>query len=427
MTEALSLLWLPFLVALVLTGIHTYLGLQVLARNIIFVDLALAQIAALGATVAFMLGHPINSQGSYAYSVLFTLVAAMLLATTRKWSGRIPQEALIGVIYVVAAAAAFLLVEKAPQGTEHIKQMLTGNILTTGADDLLVVTPLYILIGAVLWAARARLADPGEGWRGWLWDFFFYACFGIVVTSSVALAGVLLVFSFLIVPAAVGVIYADGVARQLAIGWVVGAAASLAGLVTSYAWDLPTGSAMVCVFGIALALAGLLRPILYGGRHRVRSAARAARVVVAALFIVSGMWLMIAPRADQPLLDSVEYMAPELRRFYLNELELEVYGDAERHAERYRQQAERLNEKEVKSRWQGEGITDTDVRRIASFLQSYNEMRKGEEFVKREVRSRARERTRWVMGGILIVFGLLMAPWRRDRTRARASGASNDC
>ncbi len=183
----------------------------------------------------------------------------------------------------------------------------------------------------------------------------------------------------------------------------------------------------MCVFGIALALAGLLRPILYGGRHRVRSAARAARVVVAALFIVSGMWLMIAPRADQPLLDSVEYMAPELRRFYLNELELEVYGDAERHAERYRRQAERLNEKEVKSRWQGEGITDTDVRRIASFLQSYNEMRKGEEFVKREVRSRARERTRWVMGGILIVFGLLMAPWRPDRARARASGASNDC
>ena len=119
-------------------------------------------------------------------------------------------------------------------------------------------------------------------------------------------------------------------------------------------------------------------------------------------------------------------MMPGVRGFYLSELELKVYGDAESHAERYRQQAERLNEKEVKSRWQGEGITDTDVRRISSFLQSYNEMRKGEEFVKREVRSRARERTRWVMGGVLIVFGLLMAPWRRDRTQARASGAGND-
>src|SRR5215207_8540799 len=132
MTDAYALLWLPFVVSVVLVAIHSYLGLQVLARNIVFVDLALAQIAALGATVAFMLGHPVSSPGSYAWSLLSTLAAAVLLASTRTWSARVPQEALIGVIYVVAAAAAFLLVDKAPQGTEHIKQILTGNILTTG-------------------------------------------------------------------------------------------------------------------------------------------------------------------------------------------------------------------------------------------------------------------------------------------------------
>lgn len=417
MADALNLLWLPFLVSVVLVGIHTYLGLQVLARNIIFVDLALAQIAALGATVAFMLGHAVGSPGSYAYSALFTLVAAMLLAATRNWSGRIPQEALIGVIYVVAAAAAFLLVEKAPQGTEHIKQVLTGNILTTGLDELAAVAPLYIVIGIALWAARARLGDPGPGWRGWLWDFFFYACFGVVVTSSVALAGVLLVFSFLIIPAVIGVLYADRVSRQIGIGWAVGVAASLAGLVASYAWDLPTGSSMVCVFGATLALAGLMWPIVRGGRRRLSQAARAARAAVAAVFVLSGAWLMITPRADQPLLDSAETAVSGLRSLYMSDRELEIFRDADHHVERYRREADRLNEKEVRSRWQGEALSDPDVRRLSSFLQSYNEMRKGEQFVQREVRARARERARWWLGAVLIALGALVLPWRRRRSR----------
>lgn len=414
-TDALTLLWLPFLVALCLTGIHTYLGLQVLARNIIFVDLALAQIAALGATVAFMLGHPVTSGGSYAYSAAFALLAAMLLAATRNWSGRVPQEALIGVIYVVAAAAAFLLVEKAPQGTEHIKQVLTGNILTTGADDLVVVVPLYLVIGGLLWTVRARLADPGAGWRGWLWDFLFYACFGLVVTSSVALAGVLLVFSFLIIPAAIGVLYAQGVGRQLLLGWSVGVLASLLGLVASYVFDLPTGSAMVCVFGATLALAGVLRPLMMGGDEKRGDFARAARIVASAVLLASGAWMTIAPRADQPLLDSAEYVVPELRALYMNGRELEVYRDSDLYAQRYRREAERLNQTEAVSRWRGRALDDTEVRRISSFLQSYNEMHKGEEFVKHEVRSRARERARWIAGPALIACGLLCLPRRKKR------------
>jgi len=405
-------LWLWPLIALVaLPAILVYFGLHVVGRGIIFVDLALAQIAALGATVAFMLGHPVNSAGSYAYSLLFTLGAAVVLAATRNWSSRIPQEALIGVIYVVAAAAAFLLVEKAPQGTEHIKQVLTGNILTTGADDLAVVAPLYVIIGTALWAARARLADPGTGWRGWMWDFLFYACFGVVVTSSVALAGVLLVFSFLIIPAAVGVLYADSVARQLAIGWTVGIAASVAGLAASYAWDFPTGSTMVCAFGAALALAGLLWPLLRSGGENLRHTTRSLRAGIAAIFVLSGAWLAIVPRADQPLLDSLEYAAPGVRGLYMNERELEIYRAAEHEAMRYRRDAEKLNEREAKSRWQGEALADMDVRRMSSFLQSYNEMRKGEEFVKREVRGRAREHARWWLGAVLAAIGLAALPW----------------
>ena len=218
MIAALEFLWPPFLVAFCLVGIHAYFGIQVLTRNIVFVDLALAQIAALGATVAFMLGHPALGPTTYGYSLAFTLLAAVLLAFTRAWSARIPQEALIGVIYVVAAAAAILLIDRAPQGAEHLKQILTGNILLTGMESVAVIAPLYAAIGLVHWLLRQRLAQSGS----FAWEFVFYATFGIVVTSSVALAGVLLVFSFLIIPAAIGVLYADTVGRQLAIGWIAG-------------------------------------------------------------------------------------------------------------------------------------------------------------------------------------------------------------
>src|SRR6195256_6107420 len=236
MTEALGFLWPSFLVAVCLVGIHAYFGIQVLRRGVIFVDLALAQIAALGATVAFMLGHPAMGAETYGYSLGFTLLAAVLLAFTRGWSGRIPQEALIGVIYVVAAAAAILLIDRAPQGAEHLKQILTGNILTSGLNEVAVIVPLYAMIGLLHWLLRRQLTGTGV----LFWEFVFYASFGVVVTSSVAIAGVLLVFSFLIVPAAIGVMFTSSPTRQLAIGWITGTLTSAAGLAVSFAFDLPT-------------------------------------------------------------------------------------------------------------------------------------------------------------------------------------------
>src|SRR5216683_6513349 len=173
MIEALGFLWPAFLVAVCLVGIHTYFGIQVLARKVIFVDLALAQIAALGATVAFMLGHSAQSPATYGYSLSFTLLAAGLLAFTRAWGTRVPQEALIGVIYVVAAAAAILLIDRAPQGAEHLKQILTGNILTSGLDELAVIIPLYAAIGVLHWLLRRRLDGSGA----LVWEFVFYASF----------------------------------------------------------------------------------------------------------------------------------------------------------------------------------------------------------------------------------------------------------
>ena len=167
MSEALGFLWPSFLVAVCLVGIHAYFGIQVLTRDVIFVDTALAQIAALGATVAFMLGHAPQSVAAYGYSLAFTMLAAVLLALTRNWAARIPQEALIGVIYVVAAAAAILLIDRAPQGAEHLKQIFTGNILTSGLNEDLLIVPLYSAIALLHWVLRERLAQSGP----LVWDF----------------------------------------------------------------------------------------------------------------------------------------------------------------------------------------------------------------------------------------------------------------
>lgn len=428
MADALTLLWLPYLACLVLVGVHAYFGLQVLARNVIFVDLALAQAAALGATLAFLLGHAPQTAASYGWALAFAMGGSLLLTGTRFWSGRIPQEALIGVIYVVAAAAAFLLVDKAPQGAEHIKQMLTGNILTVTGDDLLAVAPLYlVLAGAHAWVAR-RGWLAGSPLRELFGDLFFYACFALVVTSSVALAGVLLVFSFLIVPAAIGTLYATRPVRRLLVGWLAGAAAGAAGLAAAYGWDLSTGAAMVCAFGAALAIAGLLRPLAAASGPTIALARGAALLsrVAGLLLAASGLWWPIAPRADQPLPDALEHFAPALRSVYMTAGEIETMDEAAAYAERYRRESDRLNAMEARSRWEGRPLTDDEVRKISSFLQAYNEMRKGEEFVQREVRARARERARWWAGLAMILAGALLfaAPRLAGRFQVRRVGAA---
>jgi zinc/manganese transport system permease protein len=412
MTDVIQFLWPPFLVAICLVGIHTYFGILVLARKVIFVDLALAQIAALGATVAFMLGHSAQSMATYGYSLTFTLLAAVLLTFTRAWGTRVPQEALIGVIYVVAAATAILLIDRAPQGAEHLKQILTGNILTSGLNDVVVIVPLYAAVGLLHWLLRRHMTGAGS----LAWEFVFYATFGIVVTSSVAIAGVLLVFSFLIIPAAIGVMFAESLSRQLTIGWIAGTFVSASGLAGSFVFDLPTGAAMVCAFGAALALAGVLYPFLRGDRRwAMHSTVATVRWIGAVILAASAVQFAAAPRADQPLIDLAEWAIPSLRTLYFTRAEATTYADASEHAERYRREAEQLNERERRNRTQGEALDDFTVARISSFLKSYGEMRKGEQFVVGEVRARARERVRWSASFGLLALSLLIAPvrWRR--------------
>ncbi len=263
--ELFAILWAPFLMCLVLTGIHAYLGVHVLAREVVFVDIAMAQIAALGATAAFLVGYETDTWESYAYGLSATIIGALVLALTRTRKRHVSQEAIIGVVYAVSSAAAVLLSDRAAHGAEQVRSMLVGNLLAVRPPEVLEVAILYSLVGLLHWFCRRPFflisTKPDrayeEGWRVRLWDFLFYASFGVVVTSSVRIAGVLLVFSYLIVPALAGVTLGGSVVSRLLIGWAFGTLVSVIGMVASAALDLPTGATVVCAFGLTLVAFGI--------------------------------------------------------------------------------------------------------------------------------------------------------------------------
>jgi len=265
-SDLFALMWMPFLMCLVLTGIHAYLGFHVIAREVVFVDIALAQIAALGATAAFLFGFELDTWESYASGLGFTILGALVLAWTRSERRQVSQEAVIGVVYAFSSAGAVLLADRSPDGAEHLRGMLVGSILSVNGREVLKVALLYGAIGVFHWLCRRAFflisTHPArayrEGWRVRWWDFLFYASFGVVVTSSVRIAGVLLVFSYLIVPALAGIMLATHVGARLLIGWAFGTGVSVIAMVASAALDLPTGATVVCAFGLMLLILGIL-------------------------------------------------------------------------------------------------------------------------------------------------------------------------
>jgi zinc/manganese transport system permease protein len=273
-TSMLEFLAAPFVASLILTGIHAYLGVHVVERGVIFVDLSLAQIAALGATIALLLpvsgGDP-HSTAVYWISLGFTFIGAFVFSTIRSRRKRIPQEAIIGICYAVASAAAILAMSKATSESEHLKDMLVGNILAVSWSEVGKTALLYGAIGAFHYIFRHRFLaislDPAkaeaEGVRVKLWDFLFYASFGFVVTSSVSIAGVLLVFCYLIVPSVAAMLYSDTIGKRLAIGWTMGTVVSALGVYLSLRADLPTGATIVCTFGLVLILMAVVRPLVH--------------------------------------------------------------------------------------------------------------------------------------------------------------------
>ncbi len=271
--QILNFLAAPFVASLILTGIHSYLGVHVVERGVIFVDLSLAQIAALGATIAVLLpfsaGDP-HAPSVYWVSLLFTFIGAAIFSMIRGKSSRIPQEAIIGISYAVASAAAILAMSKSTSESEHLKDMLVGNILAVSWHEVGKTALLYGAVGAFHYIFRKQFltismnhADAdATGLNVRWWDFLFYASFGFVVTSSVAIAGVLLVFCYLIVPSVAAMLFADSIGKRLAIGWTMGTVVSALGVYLSLILDLPTGATIVCTFGIVLILMSIVRVLV---------------------------------------------------------------------------------------------------------------------------------------------------------------------
>jgi zinc/manganese transport system permease protein len=263
----------PFVASLILTGIHSYLGVHVVERGVIFVDLSLAQIAALGATIAILFpfsgGDP-HAPSVYWVSLLFTFIGAGIFSMIRGKQARIPQEAIIGISYAVASAAAILAMSKSTSESEHLKDMLVGNIIAVSWPEVWKTAILYAAIGAFHFIFRKQFLSismapevvESSGMSVRFWDFLFYASFGFVVTSSVAIAGVLLVFCYLIVPSVAAMLYADRVGPRLAIGWTMGTVVSALGVYLSLILDLPTGATIVCTFGLVLILMALVRVMI---------------------------------------------------------------------------------------------------------------------------------------------------------------------
>ena len=269
MMEFLQLMMKPFAACLILTSLPAYLGLHVIEREVIFVDLALAQIAAFGATLGVLWGFGLHSLQGYLIALAFTFVGAGVFAMTRQRKPIVPQEALIGIVYAVSAAASILALSRAAEGGEELKSLLVGHLSFVDWPEILKVLLLYTAVGIVHWLARkpfmAISREPegafARGLRVRWWDFLFYATFGFVVTTSVEMAGVLLVFAFLIVPAVCGVLLGRTIGQRLLVGWLVGTLTSMAGVTFSYLWDLPTGATVVCAFGACVIVCATLRTI----------------------------------------------------------------------------------------------------------------------------------------------------------------------
>jgi zinc/manganese transport system permease protein len=402
----LELLVWPFAAGLVLAGIHAYFGLHVLARGVIFVDLSLAQVAALGLAFAILAGHAVHSDAGYWYALAFSLAAALLFAIARPYESRLPQEALIGIVYAVSAALCVIVLDRAPLGAEHIKQLLIGSILTVTPKDVGLLALLYGAIGAAHFVFRRPVLQASFGTAkrvpnatSFFWDVFFYASFALVVTSSVRVAGVLLVFSYLIVPAALAGVLASGFARRLTIGWGLGVSLTGVGLYASWFWDLPTGPAIVTAFGAAVALVAL-------GSAIMRLTWRRSGVLASAAAVFVGLPLTAFPHMDQPWLDMLEDTAPIVQTAFLTSGERRARVESIEAIGRARAELGRLRALDQDVRWGKVELEPEKTERLRQYLAGKSEISAGDQLVLRHLRGKARERQRFGMGLPLLIAGI---------------------
>jgi len=323
----LELKWmlLPFLACLVLSINHVYLGIHVIARRVIFVDLALAQIAALGATFALTLGYDpaTDSLRISLFSLVFTFAGAGAFAIARMRREKVPQEAFIGIIYAAASAAAILLLSKSASGGEEIKHMLVGDVLLVTLPEIRDMALLYGAIGLFHVIFRSKFLAisirPADAIAAHLnvgfWDILFYMSFGVVITKSVAIVGVLLVFSYLVVPAVLAQMWAESIRARLLIGWLVAIVASTLGIAWSFYSDYPTGPAIVVMLGILLIASGAVYYVVHAPL-KSRALVNVAAITVFGAAFVAGLvyFKKTAPAAAQSIqADPVDLLLRDLQ------------------------------------------------------------------------------------------------------------------
>ncbi|MBI4487997.1 MAG: metal ABC transporter permease, partial [Deltaproteobacteria bacterium] len=309
------------------------------------------------------------------------------------------------------------VVDRAPQGSEHIKQLLVGSILTVTLKEIGMLALLYGIVGALHWATRQPLleisfhpdAALNKGrWVRW-WDFVFYASFGFVVTSSVQIAGVLLVFSYLIVPAAIAALLTQSVIKRLALGWGLGFVVSIFGLLASATWDLPTGATVVTTFGVLIAavaawlgLHSLVREIRAHGPRALTGVGIAAFAVAG----VAGLLLLIFPRMDHHWLNWLEKAVPAIQLAFLTSDERETYADSQDAVERGLSEIQRLRTLQQEIHWGTRRMPAEMEERLRQYLASRSEIVAGDQMVLKSLRDKARERQRYWLGLPLFMIGV---------------------
>ena len=417
----LELLLLPFLAGVVLAGIHAWFGLHVLARGIIFVDLSLAQVAALGIAIAILAGHTVDSAAAYWYALTFAFGAALLFAFARRHAQVIQQEVVIGIVYAVCAALGVIVLDRAPQGAEHIKQILIGSILTVGTEQLTHLAVLYAAVGILHWLLRRPLIAASfhpehaaaRGASVLLWDMIFYGAFALVVTSSVRIAGVLLVFSYLIVPAAIASILVISIRARLLLAWLLGVVVTAVGLAASWAWDLPTGPALVAAFGAATAFTCVLAVLR-------KISLRQVGIAVAILLLTAGMLVMTLPRMDHPWLDAIEAAAPQAQELFLVASDVATRRETAQAIAQAEKELAELRARDQDVRWGAMQMPEEKQERLRQYIAARAEIVAGDQLVLRELRKRTRLRQRWLLGAPIFLLGVttfLVLNLRRVRPR----------
>lgn len=272
MIDILSFMAPAIVMCIILTAICGYIGIHVVMREVIFIDIALAQIAALGTSFALFWGFEHSDPAALVISLAFTLLSAFMLSGVRRLSSVVPQEAFIGILYATGSAAVLLAGDRLPHGSEYVHDLMCGHLLWVSWGEVGIYSIVFIALGVIFFFIHKKLLEvstitKANGKNGSkakhlvFWDFIFYSLLGILVTFAVKVAGVLLVFGFLIVPAVIGTLLSKSFLNRLLIGWGFGVVISLFGSYFSYILDFPTGATVVVTLGLSLFLVALVKGI----------------------------------------------------------------------------------------------------------------------------------------------------------------------